>query len=106
MVKLLVGLDFTLMTKYLKGKLINSFIRKIYYIKDRNCLLFSLYKKGVGNLNLHIFLNEGYSVLTKEKLLTQDQDNSFQQRLRKLISSREIVGINQLEFDRILIINL
>lgn len=96
------SLDFYAFINLYRDQLENSFIKKIYQTGP-NEFLFQLYRSDIKRKGLFVSLGKGMGFYEPER---PDEATSIAMILRKNLSERRIVSIEQINFDRVVRIRL
>ncbi len=96
------SLDFYAFIQNYGETISGSFIKKVYQIAETD-FLFQLYNSSVGKRYLLVSLKKGLVFYEAER---PEDATPLSMLLRKSLSERRIVGIRQINFDRVVKINL
>lgn len=96
------SLDFYAFIKNYRDKIVGCFIKKVYQIAETD-FLFQLYGSNVGKSYLVISLKKGLVFYDAER---PDEATPLSMLLRKSLSERKIVSLEQINFDRVVKLTL
>lgn len=96
------SLDFFAFINIYRDQLENTFIKKIYQT-GTNEFLFQIYRSDIKRKGLFVSLGKGMGFYEPER---PDEATSIAMVLRKNLSERRIVSIEQINFDRVVRIRL
>ncbi|MEM0139317.1 MAG: ribosome rescue protein RqcH [Ferroplasma sp.] len=96
------SLDFYAFVNIYKNEIINSFIKKIYQVNQKE-FIFQLYRSDIKKRDFFISLSKGIAFYSAEK---PDEATQLSMLFRKQLSEKRIVGIEQINFDRVVKITL
>jgi predicted ribosome quality control (RQC) complex YloA/Tae2 family protein len=96
------SLDFHAFVNIYGSTILNSFIKKVYQVNQKEFVL-QLYRSDVKKRDFFISLNKGIAFYDAEK---PDEATQLSMLFRKQLSEKRIVGIEQINFDRVVKITL
>lgn len=96
------SLDFYAFLEKYREKIVGCFIKKVYQIAETD-FLFQIYGSGIGKNYLVISLRKGLLFYDAER---PDAATPLSMLLRKSLSERKIVSIEQINFDRVVKLTL
>lgn len=96
------SLDFYAFLENYREKIVGCFIKKVYQIAETD-FLFQLYGSGVGKSYLVISLKKGLLFYDADR---PDAATPLSMRLRKSLSERKILAVEQINFDRVVKLTL
>ncbi len=96
------SLDIYAFVSLYTNEIIGSFIKKIHQI-SANEFVFQLYRSGEGRKSLFISMSKGVAFLDRE---TPDTPSPLSMMLRNMLTDRKVLAIEQINFDRVVRIDL
>ena len=96
------SLDFHAFVSIYGDTILNSFIKKVYQVNQKEFVL-QLYRSDVKKRDFFISLNKGIAFYDAEK---PEEATQLSMLFRKQLSEKRIVGIEQINFDRVVKITL
>ena len=96
------SLDFHAFVSIYGDSILNSFIKKVYQVNQKEFVL-QLYRSDVKKRDFFISLNKGIAFYDAEK---PEEATQLSMLFRKQLSEKRIVGIEQINFDRVVKITL
>ena len=96
------SLDFHAFVSIYGDSILNSFIKKVYQVNQKEFVL-QLYRSDVKKKDFFISLNKGIAFYDAEK---PEEATQLSMLFRKQLSEKRIVGIEQINFDRVVKITL
>ncbi len=96
------SLDFHAFVSIYGDTILNSFIKKVYQVNQKEFVL-QLYRSDVKKRDFFISLNKGIAFYDAEK---PEEATQLSMLFRKQLSEKRIVGIEQINFDRVVKIKL
>jgi predicted ribosome quality control (RQC) complex YloA/Tae2 family protein len=96
------SLDFHAFVSIYGDTMLNSFIKKIYQVNQKE-FVFQLYRSDLKKRDFFISLTKGIAFYDAEK---PEEATQLSMLFRKQLSEKRIVGIDQINFDRVVKITL
>ena len=96
------SLDFHAFIAIYGDTILNSFIKKVYQVNQKEFVL-QIYRSDVKKRDFFISLNKGIGFYDAEK---PEEATQLSMLFRKQLSEKRIVGIEQINFDRVVRITL
>ena len=96
------SLDFHAFVSIYGDTMLNSFIKKIYQVNQKE-FVFQLYRSDLKKRDFFVSLSKGIAFYDAEK---PEEATQLSMLFRKQLSEKRIVGIEQINFDRVVKITL